>query len=215
MTALRQHFSMSPEYFHMDRPETAKRARLEELDASRLRLRTTALRTLPTQWKGKRYLGLEKARDPQAALKAEAKERDRSGRKVVALLVEARLPFGLDFEARNVDWASVEAMRCLKGLHAASLRKRVSAWEPFHRFLLTERGLHFPTETWQILTYFEVRREELAARSVYGSLLSSLRFLEEAGEVPLARKLSGLDALLNAVKELETARAKQAESDGR
>ena len=45
-------------------------------------------------------------------------------------------------------------------------------------------------------------------------MLSSLRFLEEAGEVPLAQKLSSLDALLNAVKELETARAKQAEGEG-
>ena len=79
---------------------------------------------------------------------------------------------------------------------------------------MSERGLHFPTETWQILEYFEVRRHERAARSVYGSLLSSLRFLEEAGEVPVARKLSSLDARLNAVKELETARAKQAQSEG-
>ena len=156
MTALRQHSSMPPEYFHMGRAENAKRARLEELDASRLRLRTTALRTLPTTWKGKRYLRLEKAGDPRAALKAEAKEWDRWGCKVVALLIEARLPLGSDLEARNVDWASVEAMRCLKGLRAASLRKRVSDWEPFHRFLLTERGLHFRTETWQILEYFEV-----------------------------------------------------------
>ena len=41
-----------------------------------------------------------------------------------------------------------------------------------------------------------------------------MRFLEDDGEVPLAWKLSSLDALLNAVKELETARAKQAESEG-
>ena len=105
-------------------------------------------------------------------------------------------------------------MRCLKGLRAASLRKRVSDWEPFHRLILSERGLHFPIEAWQILEYFEVRRKERAARSVYGSLLSSLRFLEEAGDVPLAQKLSSLDALLKAVKELETARAKQAEGEG-
>ena len=141
------------------------------------------LRTLPTQWKGKRYLRLEKAGDPRAAHKAESKERERWGRKVIALLIEAPLPCGLDLEARNVDWSSVEAMRCLKGLRAASLRKRVSDWEPFHSFLLSERGLHFPTETCQILKYFEVRREERAAGSVYGSLLSSLRFPEEAGEV--------------------------------
>ena len=121
--------------------------------------------------------------------------------------------FRLDLEARSVDWASVEAIRCLKGLRAASLRKRVSDWEPFHRLLLTERGLHFPTETWPVLEYFEVRREERAARSACGSLLFCLRFLEGAGEVPLARKLSSLDALLNAAKELETARAKQAESE--
>ena len=41
-----------------------------------------------------------------------------------------------------------------------------------------------------------------------------MRFPGEAGEVPLARKLSGLEALFNAVQELGTARVKQAEIDG-
>ena len=52
ITALREHFIMPPEYFHMGRAEAAKRAGLKELDASRLRLRTTTLRALPSQWKG-------------------------------------------------------------------------------------------------------------------------------------------------------------------
>ena len=56
LTALGQHFDMAPEYFHMDRAEAAKRARLEEQDASRLRLRAPMVRALPTQWLGKRYL---------------------------------------------------------------------------------------------------------------------------------------------------------------
>ena len=125
LSALGQHLDMAPEYFHMDRAEAAKRARLEEQDAYGLRLRAPTVRALPAQWKGKRYLRLEKEGDPRAALKAETRERERWGRKVVALLVESRLPFGLDLETRSVEWTSVEAMRCLKRLRAASLRKRV------------------------------------------------------------------------------------------
>ena len=60
LSALGQHLDIAPEYFHMDRAEAAKRARLEEQDASRLRLRAPTVRALPTQWKGKRYLRLEK-----------------------------------------------------------------------------------------------------------------------------------------------------------
>ena len=212
LTALRQPPSMPPEYFHMDRAEAAKKARFEELDASRLRLRAPILLALPTQWKGKRFFRLKKTGDPRAHL------RPRPGSESVGAarssLCSLSLVFLSDLETRSVEWTSVEAMSCPKGLRAASLRKRVSDWEPIHRFILSERGLHFPIEAWQILEYFEVRREERAARSVYGSLLSSMRFLKEAGDVPVAQKLSSLDALLNAVKELETARAKQAEREG-
>ena len=42
-------------------------------------------------------------------------------------------------------------------------------------------------------------QEERAARSCYGSLLTSLRFFEEAGGVAAGDKLSSLDALANAV----------------
>ena len=68
----------------------------------------------------------------------------------------------------------------------------------------------WPTDTGSVLDYLDVRKREGAARTAYSSLLSSLRFLEEAGEVPAAERLSGQAALSNAVKELGLAAAEAA-----
>ena len=52
-----------------------------------------------------------------------------------------------------------------------------------------------------------MRRAEGAPRTAYASLLSALRFLEEAGEVPEAERLHCSPALANAEKELSLAAA--------
>ena len=51
------------------------------------------------------------------------------------------------------------------------------------------------------LEYFKVWQSEGAARSTYDSLLSALRFLEEAGEVEKGERLSNSPSLANAAKE--------------
>ena len=60
-------------------------------------------------------------------------------------------------------------------------------------------------DTAAVLEYFEVRRSEGAPRTAYASLLSALRFLEEAGEVAEADRLYCNPALTNAEKELSLA----------
>ena len=90
-----------------------------------------------------------------------------------------------------------------EGLRAATLRKRVSDWGPFLQYLRAHTGKVFPAEKSEVLAYFSVRAEEHAARSVYRALLTSLRFFEEAGEVPLALRLTAGQALEGAVREHE------------
>ena len=65
-----------------------------------------------------------------------------------------------------------------------------------------------------VLTYFEVRRSEGASRTAFASLLSALRFLEEAGEVAEANKLHSNPALTNAEKEVSVAAAAQNPGSG-
>ena len=55
----------------------------------------------------------------------------------------------------------------------------------------------------EVLEYFSVREKEGAARTSHASLLASLRFLEEAGEVAPENRISTSSALDNAVKEHE------------
>ena len=59
----------------------------------------------------------------------------------------------------------------------------------------------WPRGTQDVLDYLSVRRAERAPRTAFSSLLGSLRFLEEAGEVASADKLSTAPAVTNAVKE--------------
>ena len=85
---------------------------------------------------------------------------------------------------------------------------------PFLRYLKAELGKNFPTDKVDVLSYFAVRSEEGAAGTVYRSLLLSLQFLEEAGEVPKDERVSDLPGVLSAVKEFETRRRLQAAEQG-
>ena len=109
---------------------------------------------------------------------------------------------------------SPEAARCFRGLRAATLKKRVADIGPFLRFLRAESGKPVPDELSDILHDFGVRREERAARSVYGTLVNSLAFFEEAGEVPKPLRLSSSAGLIGAAKEFEAKRRLLAESLG-
>ena len=67
----------------------------------------------------------------------------------------------------------------------------------------------WPETEQPLLDFFEVRKGEGAPRTAYASLLSSLRFLEEAGEIPEAERVSRGPALSNAEKELALAAAQR------
>ena len=81
--------------------------------------------------------------------------------------------------------------------------------------LRAEPGKSFPDEVSDVLHFFGVRREEQASRSVYGTLVTALAFLEEAGEVPKLLRLSTSSGLVGAAKEFEAKRRLLAESLGK
>ena len=60
--------------------------------------------------------------------------RDRWATKVVNILVSARLPFGVEVQEKGWAYLGPEASRCLRGLRATTLQKRVSDLGPFLRF---------------------------------------------------------------------------------
>ena len=192
-----------------------KRDRAEAVADDLTKLAHAGVFDLPSEWRGKRYRRAELAGDAKAQQKLEEAERTKWGRKVVDLLLEADLPFALEMKRRGLTSSSQEASRCLRGLRWTTLKKRVSDWEPVRRYLQAATGLPFPTSPAPLLELFEVRREEKAAKTTYGSVLEALRFLEEAGEVARDDLLHCHPSLLSAKKEAEAAAAKGGSGKGK
>ena len=188
--------------------ESHKRAAHHLVEKADLRkLEVAALTSLPTAWRGKVYRRTETAETAHKRDEDEQLERARWAKELAGLLLEAGLPFARNLRGSPLDGA---ALRCCRGLRARTLAQRVSCWRPFRRWLLTTTGAPWPRSTADLLDYFEVRRSEGAPRTAYSSLLSSLRFLEEAGEVAEADRLHCNPALGNAQKELALAAAAEA-----
>ena len=119
---------------NVDRALARKRLSEEKVENELKRLKSTMAQQLPAVWRGKRYHRAEQAGDPKGQQRAEDKARLRWGKRVVEILVEARLPFGLEVQQRNLTPGANETTRCLRGLRWTTLKKRVSDWEPARRW---------------------------------------------------------------------------------
>ena len=64
------------------------------------------------------------------------------------------------------------------------MEQRAACWRPFRRYLVLQGLGPWPREPEHLLSYFELKAEEGLARTMLPSLLASLRFLEEVGELP-------------------------------
>ena len=199
----------------MDAFENAKRARTERFSSEMARLATPAMLAVPTVWRGKAYRRAETAANPRAREEAEENERRTYGTKVVRLLVEAGLPFGKEVLQRGWAHDSPQAFRCLRGLRGSTLRRRLSDWEPFRRWLHAHEAKSFPDTAREVLCFFEAKQAGKAARTSYDSLLLALSFLEECGEQPEEARLGKAQGLRNAAKEASTRTALEARKEGR
>ena len=164
-----------------------------------------SLAHLPQEWRGKRYRRTAGLLTENAREEGERLERLQKGKEVAGLLAEARLPFALSLGPGALEGDT--PLKCCRGLRAKTLAQRVACWRPFRRWLLANDHGPFPACAEQVLDFLGERAKEGAARTSQASLLASLRFLEEAGEVPLGDRLSQSPAVLNAVKEHGTAAA--------
>ena len=179
----------------------------ERLEQEQLRVYAgRGLEALPREWQGKRYRRMALASTVHARAEAETSERRRWARELAGLLVEVRLPFARSLEGKGEE----DDLRCCRGLRAGTLEQRISCWRPFRRWLLTQGFGPWPRGAQDVIDYLGVRRAERAAKSAFSSLVGSLRFLEEAGEVPLADRLSQAPAVLNALREHTLATAEAA-----
>ena len=172
-----------------------------------------SLAHLPTEWRGERCRRISGRPTEHAREEGERAERLRKGKEVVALLLEADLPYANSCKAHPGD--ELTLLRCCRGLRAKTLSQRVSCWKPFRRHLL-QSGLQppFPQRPEPLLDYLALRAKEGAARTSAASLLAALAFLEEAGEIPEAQRLSKHPAVQNAGKEAKH-QAARSEDDNR
>ena len=75
-------------------------------------------------------------------------------------------------------------------------------------------GCEYSEAKEDVLRYLSARLEKGAARPLFRSLLTAVKFFETAGEVPAGKRLSALLGLEGAVKEFELERRRQVEMDG-
>mgnify|MGYP003333697518 CR=1 FL=1 len=184
----------------------------EETDLKRLALHSLA--HLPSEWRGKRYRRTQGLASEHAREEGERKERLRKGRQVAGLLLEAGLPYATSLaDAASADDTTI--LRCCRGLRSKTLEQRVACWRPLRRYLLAHGEGPWPTSAEQLLDFLSLKAREGAARTTLPSLLSSLRFLEEAGELPEQQRLSRHPAVCNAVRELALQAEERARDDDR
>ena len=172
------------------------------LDLSKLAV--PGLSLLPTTWKGKRYRRREAASNEQERAQTYLRERAQEGRRVMSLIMEARLPFAATLgRARGEDDAA--SQRCCMGLAPKSLRQRLACWAPVRRFMLSAHQHAYPSGAEEFLDYLAHLRRSGAPKTACKSAQLSLAFLEEAGEVAEADRLSSLTSVTNLVKEARLA----------
>ena len=144
-----------------------KKRKSEEVDELLSKLQRPEVLAKPIEWKGRRYRRAELAGDERARKKAEQRARDKASKRVVEILVESGLPFGLEYAQKGWSLSSPEAARCLKGLRPTTLKKRAADIGPFLRYIWGLYGIRWPESKDVVLEYLGVRAEEKAAKSIY------------------------------------------------
>ena len=88
-----------------------------------------------------------------------------------------------------------------KGRRPATLRKHVRTWQRISRWISCAFGVSWPSAE-HFVAYLHVRAAEPCGRTVHASCLKSLLFLESAGELSEADKVSRHPAIRNSLEEL-------------
>ena len=95
---------------NVDSSLARKRRHEEESQNDLKRLKESKAFKLPAVWKGKKYHRKEALADPKAQQNEEEKQRRKWGKRVVEILLEARLPFGLEVASRGLQAGAPETL---------------------------------------------------------------------------------------------------------
>ena len=130
--------------------------------------------------------------------RGEALEREKWLQALTELLSEAALPAvcGVGSEEGNL-----ALKRLAKGRRATTLRKHVRTWRRVAFWVKATFGVSWPSGE-QFAAYLYSRAAEPCGRTVPGSCLKTLMFMESAGELSEHLKISNLPAVRNSLEEL-------------
>ncbi|CAE7206140.1 unnamed protein product [Symbiodinium natans] len=128
----------------------------------------------------------------------EARDRARWIGGLSKLIRQASLPAAIGLAGAGAERAM---QRLGKGRRASTLRKHVRTWSRVHEWVLGAFGVAWPSAA-HFVAYLEARAAEPCGRSVPGSCLKSLMFIESAGELHASDKISAHPAVRNCLEEL-------------
>ena len=166
-----------------------KRKALEE-DTRLTRLRAAGVLAKPLVWKGKLHNRLEVLGDEKGQKKAEPKERDRWARKVFDFWVSIQSPVGLEVLDKGGGTPDLRSRGACADRGRPPSGRECQTWAPFFGTCRATKAGCFRRSAATSSCPSGSGRRNRRARPVHRSLLTSLGFLEEAGEYPRALRLS-------------------------
>ncbi len=139
---------------------------------------------------------------------AEEHRREKAVARLVEVITEAGLPLArVAGEARDPARVLAAAGR---GRRCQTIWQRIRTWERVRLWLLARTGRPWPVTVSPLLEYLAERADEPCARSALTGVLSALAFVEVAGGVAFASRLSTSAVLKNVVEDLSRRLAEKA-----
>ena len=140
--------------------------------------------------------------DTDARAKLEEKERERWIHRLGLVIQAADLPVAR--HARESMDEKRALSRCAAGKRSGTIRDRVRKIEKMQEWLLSSgASIAWPNGVQQVADYLETLAAEPCARTVPQGIMSSIKFLETAGGVPVESSFGDNGYLKSVVKELE------------
>ena len=143
---------------------------------------------------------IKRATGPKARAQVEQTERTRWLKKLVGIVVEAKLP-AVEL-ARNAKDPDLRLKRMAGNRRSGTIRDRVRTWSRIRKWLLVVHGCCWPRSAHDFLDFLEVRMAEPCGSSIPKAALASLAFIEKAGSVPESERISCCPAVRTAVEDM-------------
>ena len=151
-------------------------------------------------WPTRRQRRMEHAKEDSQREKVEEEERNRQINRLVELLRKADL-----LQEKSIRDGAASAWmtkRRAMGRRSNTLRAHVRMGERMREFSAGCLGKTWFEEPADVMEYIAGRLEEPCGKSIPGSIMAALRFLEASAEVPMEKRLSEDAVLINFLAEV-------------